>query len=242
MSVKVLIGIPRRESAPSTSFYDCLAALETVPGTCIGKAGRTGVLPGARNRIVREAREMDAEFVWWLDDDALFAPDALVKLLAHDVDVVTGLHLKRKPPFAPYLYDWIDAESGAHQYWLQRGDHGLRAMPGGGAGMNGLLIRRSVLDAMGDPWFTFERLPGNNDDYAEDFPFYRRIAEMGVTFHVAFNVRFGHEFRCGLWPTKNKDGNWETVMADDAPFLGMPAAAPAPGQIIIPRPERIRAV
>lgn len=227
----VLIGYATRDYSPCPAFYDCLAKLETLPKTLVPFQSRTGVLPGQRNRICREAQRLGVDWVWMLDDDQLFDPLALKKLISHGLDAVIGLSLRRKPPFAPLIFDRLDADGNAHQYYLKKHENGV--IPIAGAGMGSLLIRRSVLDAMGDPWFQFERSIGNYDDYAEDFPFYRKLRETGTQLHCDLNVRLGHAFTSYLWPTRDKDGNWQTTMADDQPFATFPSAQD-PSPIVIP--------
>jgi hypothetical protein len=227
---KVLIGYPCREYLPCSAFNDSLANLETFPGVLPIFQARTGVLPGQRNRICREAQRVGADWVWMLDDDQLFAPDTLKKLLAHNVDAVIGIALRRKPPFAPLLYDRIDSDGGAHQFYLKPYHSGL--IPIAGAGLGSLLIRREVLDAIGDPWFTFERSRLNDDDYAEDFPFYQKLREAGFQLHADLNVRILHSFSAFISAQRGKDGQWMTVMSEEQPFAAMPPAED-PSRILV---------
>lgn len=229
---KILIAYPCREFSPCSAFQDAVHKLETVPGTLIPFQARTGVLPGARNRIVREAQRLGVEWVWMLDDDQIFDPTALKKLLAHGKDAVIGVALRRKAPFAPLLYDQIFEDGTAHQYYFKKNENGLVPMAGGG--MGSLLVRRSVLDQIGEPWFSFERSRTNYDDYAEDFPFYRRLREVGTQLYADLNVRIGHQCSVFLWPARDQAGNWVTVMADDAPICSMPSADDPERRVIIP--------
>lgn len=220
--MRVLIGIPTRgEGSPSPFFWQCVCDLRPIPGVQVLPpfVASSGVIPGTRNQICRKALEVGADYVWMLDDDQPFAPDDLAKLLAHDKDIVVPLSLRRGKPFAPLIYDRIDEQGGAHQHYLTPFESGL--IPVAGAGLAGVLIKRTVLDALGDPWFAFERSHYNGDDYAEDFPFYRRVAEAGFTVYCDLDVRFGHRITAYVWPVK-QNGVWMTAMADDAPFAFAP--------------------
>lgn len=234
MAVSVLIGIPCRETAPSSAFYDCLDKLERPAGAVVYQA-RTGVIPGCRNRICREALKVGAEWVWMLDDDQLFAPEALNALLAHSLDVVIGLTLRRKSPFMPLIYDALP-DGQVYQKYLNPGDGGVIEI--GGAGMGGCLIRRAVLEAMADPWFTFVTTVEHPDDYCEDFPFYQSVRDAGFKVHCDLDVNFGHTVTSIVWPVRNPDGQWLTVLAEDQPFIAMPQPVSPLAVVPVKRPER----
>jgi hypothetical protein len=220
MPPSVLIGIPCRESAPSSAFYNCLMQVERPPGTAIFQA-RTGSLAGCRNRICREAIRAGAEWVWQLDDDQLFPPDTLLRLLAHQKDAVIGLTLSRKHPFAPLAFQAARADGGFEQLFLDDGLTGL--VPITAAGLGGLLLRTSVLEWITDPYFVMTQAAAAPDAYAEDFPFYRRLAAAGVQLYLDLDTPFGHTVSSVVWPVCEQ-GTWMTVLSEDAPFAALPPA------------------
>ena len=219
---QVLVGIPCGVRGGFRPFDAVLAQfLKVTPNATVAFA-MTGVLPGARNRIVREAIAGGYDYIWWLDDDQPFAPPDFQQLLAHNVDAVVPLSCRRGAPFLPLLYDEI-AEDHARQHFLTDHEHGL--IPVAAAGFAGLLIRTSCFTKMGvDGWFEFVHPPNNYDDYAEDFPFYRRLAEIGVQLYCDLDTRFGHAVTAVAYIVK-QGGKWVTVLADHEPFVAFPQVA-----------------
>lgn len=193
--------------------------------------GMTGVIPGARNRLVREAfkaqdayvasgGQADDHRIWWLDDDQPFHPDDFSKLLAHNLDAVIPLSVRRGAPFLPLIYDAIDQDGMAHQHFLHDHERGL--IPIVSAGMAGLLIRTTCFRTMGEnAWFEFLHPPHNPDDYAEDFPFYKKLQAAGIRLFCDLETRFGHAVTSVVYPIR-QNGKWMSVLADHEPFCAIP--------------------
>lgn len=229
MLPKIVVGIPCQLHGAYRPFDVCVASLQKYHPEIEVIHGMTGVVPGARNRIVRAAIERKADYIWWLDDDQPFNPGGpgtpeplgdLERLLAHGKDAVIPLSLRRGAPFMPLIYDDVSDNWNARQHYLQAHESGL--IPVAGAGMAGLLIKMSALLKMGDDgWFEFMHPPENFDDYAEDFPFYKRLAASGTQLYCDLDTRFGHAVTCVAYPVK-QDGQWTTVLADVGPFVAFP--------------------
>lgn len=182
--------------------------------------GMTGVVAGARNRLVREALSRGVDYVWWLDDDQPFALGDFDKLFAHQLDAVVPLSPRRGAPFLPLIYDSVSGDWTARQHFLA--DHESGLIPVAGAGMAGLLIRTECFRAIGeDGWFELVHPPTNFDDYAEDFNFYKKLAAAGVQLYCDLDVRFGHAVTSVAYLVKQQ-GQWVTVLADTEPFVAFP--------------------
>ena len=105
--------------------------------------------------------------------------------------------------------------------------------------MAGLLITTAALREMGpDGWFEFVHPPDNFDDYAEDFPFYRKLADQGVQLYCDLSVRFGHEFT-GVAYIVKQQGKWVTVLADSEPFVAFPQPVPPADKLVFPSPAEM---
>jgi len=151
-------------------------------------------------------REMVGEWVWIMGDDHVFAPDILMKLLAHDVDIVVPICMKRTPPYTPVVFRERAEpdEYGNPMYAFGHGD-----MPDSGlhevavAGSAGMLIKRWVLDAIGDPWFVNSAITGVN----EDFAFCDRAAEAGARIWCDYDLPLGHSATHTVWPI-HANGRW----------------------------------
>lgn len=224
---QVLIGIPCHMAGGFRPFEIALQRLMEGRHNTHVFYSMTGVLPGARNRIVREAYRIGAEYIWFLDDDQPFfsgdptRPSDLDALLAHKLDAVIPLSCRRGAPFLPLLYDFIHNDGWiASQHYLLPEDYGL--VPVAASGFAGLLIKTDVFTRMGkDGWFEFTHPPDDFDNYSEDFPFYRKLEKAGVQLYCDLEVRFGHAIQCVAWIVR-QDGKWVTALADHEPFVMFP--------------------
>jgi SAM-dependent methyltransferase len=228
--IKVLIGIPCHMNSGFQPFEVALDHL--IVGRTDVKVFRAmgSVVPGARNRIVREALRLGTEYIWFLDADQPFFPgdpgqpdrlNDLDALMAHGVDAVIPLSSRSGSPYLPLLYSQIqDDGTYAAQRYLDVDDHGLIRIAA--AGMAGLLIRTEILLKMGlDGWFEFKHPVDNADDYNEDLSFYKRLQNMGIQLYCDLNVRFGHAITLVSYIVRQQ-GQWMTVLADKEPVVAFP--------------------
>lgn len=226
---RVMVAVPCDETGGYRPFDVVLAQfLKQTPNADV-RYGMTGVVVGARNRLVRMALAENWDYIWWLDDDQPFNPGGpqspqpigdFEKLMAHGVDAIVPLSLRRRAPFTPLLFDALSDDGHARQHWLSDHERGL--IPVAGAGFAGLLIKTECFRKIGtDGWFEFVHPPENFDDYAEDFPFYQKLAAAGYQLHCDLEVRFGHAVTSVAYPVR-QHGKWMTVLADHEPFVAFP--------------------
>jgi len=138
------------------------------------------------NRLVQN---FEGDWLWIMGDDHVFLPDVLMRLLAHEVDVVVPLCLKRHAPFDPVVYsgeDGIDEESGLTMHRVARlPQKGLVEVYA--AGSAGMLIRRHVLEAIDQP--VFETSNGYQN---EDLMFCRKVRDAGFRIWCDVETAIGH--------------------------------------------------
>lgn len=142
---------------------------------------------------------MDAGDDWllFLDDDGVFAPDLLTRLLARNVDVVGALYLRRDMPFSAIAYE--DVLEDGRFVPLEVKAHPADAMVKVRAvGTGGMLIRRAVFEKMGPPWFR------RDEPHTEDMIF---CIECGSEIHVDLGARIGHMTTATIWPSEAR-GEW----------------------------------
>ena len=60
-----------------------------------------------RELLARNAIELGADYILYLDDDMTFEPDLLKRLLAHKKDVVTAVAYQRKAPYQICVFDFL---------------------------------------------------------------------------------------------------------------------------------------
>lgn len=144
--MKVFIAVPSMDTLPAL-FCQSLALLQRAGDTQIGfEVG--SLVYNARNNLARQAIKAEADWVLWLDSDMVFAPDALIRMLdvcqKNNIDFLTAICFRRKPPYTPCLFDRLDkVEKGASYTALMSVPDGLFQV--GGCGFAGVLLSTDVL-------------------------------------------------------------------------------------------------
>lgn len=172
-----------------------------------------------RNLIVQEKLKPHHEWLWFIDDDNTFRPDILMRLLTRKVDLIQPLVVTKKPPFQPYVYRF-DSESGRYHtpLWDEIPVSGVSEWDAVATG--GLLIQRSVLDAVGYPWF--EEGKTSPDGLGEDLFFSTKAKQKGFRCFVDSDNRMGHMTPLEYWPN-SETGAWQVgVKLDTATEILFP--------------------
>jgi hypothetical protein len=186
-----VVGVPCSDMARYHLFTTSLTMLDVPDNTDIAIHSSASVVENM-NTICRHMPD-HAEWLWIVGDDHTFPRNIVLKLLAHDVDIV-ALCARRTPPFSLVAFDTggngeVD-EHGRPLYHVM----GYDEIPDeplveiAAAGTAGMLIKREVIDRMGFPWFQ------NSDGFTinEDVEFCRRARELGYTIHLDTTIAIGH--------------------------------------------------
>lgn len=162
-------------------------------------------ITNARNGIVRDFLESDADWLWMVDADMVFEPDTLDRLLdaAHDRShpivggLCYGVHDNR---LFPTLYGLSehDGVPCVVRFDTFPKDQ-LFAVDATGAAC--VLVHRSVLERIGAerfnpayPWFQETVLPGTEAQVVgEDVTFCFRARALGFPVHVHTGIHVGHQ-------------------------------------------------
>lgn len=190
--MKILIAVPSTDYVPS-SFAQSLAALNRPEGYEVNLSFISGsLIYDARNRIAKQAIQMEADYVMWFDADMIFDPDTLIQLLNDinsnkEIDIISGLYHRRSIPYSPVLFKKLKCEGDKN--WEDYDNHPDGIFELDGVGFGCVLHKASVLFDMackyGD-WFT----PING--YGEDLSFCIRAKELGFKVFCDSNVKCGH--------------------------------------------------
>jgi hypothetical protein len=231
INVSGYIGVSAAEQSRTTDFWDSFLGIDCPDGTVV-KTGRGANIAANRNGHTRLMLESGAEWLFYVDDDHLFQPDILKRLLAHNVDVVSGLYVHRDAPFLPQMFDVEDEAGRCGHALLSQGERGLVERLSVGAGC--LLVRRRVLEALQMPYWTLGQI--TPDEWGDDLDFCRRVRVAGFSIHVDLEAPIGHKVIGTLWPQRMPDGAWVTALSIGS---GAPIAAfPQPSASRIQRPTR----
>lgn len=188
LAPKIAICLPAVKTMPVESVFSFVRLVDH-----FARSGQSaGVLTSAlcpldraRNALVRHALTTDATHVLFVDSDIVAPPEVPLRLLAHNLDVVSALYFLRHPPYWPCAFldrrdsglPLFDYPAGVSRVWI--------------IGMGFALIRVAVFQRLrnhfGDEkWFSFEGGEG------EDGWFGRRCEEAGILVHLDAEARCGH--------------------------------------------------
>jgi len=233
--IKVLIGIPTGEYGRRADFADYKDLLIKPDGTIISSSH--GQSP-ARNRniIIRQALEHDCTHILFLDDDMGFEPDLLMRLLAHDKDMVTGLYLMRNFPHYPIIFDEAYTDGRCRFSFLRPGRQGLEEIVNAGFGC--VLIKTEVFKGMASRGQTFKTVEGNDlwltlgelekDHWCDDISFFLRARRAGYKLYVDLEARCQHFITGSILPVRMEDGTWHTQLVTTASSEGVRFAQAVP--------------
>jgi hypothetical protein len=155
--------------------------------------------------------QMVGEWVWFMGDDHAFAPDTLLKLLAHNVDVVVPISACKAHPFVPCVVHKPEdgsvwSRSMTFYNWSEVSGHGLLKLPSGDfIGQAGMLVRKHVLDKIGSPWFKtgmFDR-----GKLQEDMWFCHELQTLGYDVWVDQDIILEHWGIVGITAVR-QDGQY----------------------------------
>ncbi len=176
-------------------FTVALAGTQQPPNTFLSIMASASVVENV-NAVIRHLRDED-EWVWILGDDHVWESDCLMQLLETldanpGIDVLVPLVVKRNPPWHLVIFH----EHGIHDdtglpgwrpfAWEEIPEAGVFDVDA--AGSAGMLIRREVLDAVGDPWFRSTGGVYLN----EDVTFCADVRARGYRVAATADVTMGH--------------------------------------------------
>ena len=141
------------------------------------------ILINQRENLISQAIAMKSEWVLWLDSDMMFPPTTLLRLLAHNQDIVACNYMKRSYPFKSVAFmDTNDWESWVP---LQSEDELLTVEA---IGMGCVLMRTSVFEKLNRPYFEYTYQPKTKDWGGEDFTLFKKLNGVGVQLKVDTNL------------------------------------------------------
>jgi hypothetical protein len=191
VNVEGTVAYCSREDPVYPGFAACLARLAQRHPTAKIVQIMTNKIDEGRNAAVVQS---EGDWLWFIDTDMLFAANTLERLLAHNVDLVQTLCLRRHPPHEPIMYE--DAPDRPNT--TVRGRPGLREVTSLGAG--GTLYRRKVFESIPGPWF--EGILG-----VEDTNFAQKARAAGFKMYVDTATPVGHTTPMVVWP-QYQNGQW----------------------------------
>ena len=197
-TVIVLGGDLARWHAFEQSFQAMIPQLP--PGSQVVHA--TGQwLATAINRCIDLMRPED-QFVHIWADDHVFQPDILNKLLDHNLPIVAPLVCLRSWPFRPSLFHDKDGVFIGYDWSELAGQAGV--IPVDAYGGPGVVIRREVIEALGQPFF--ECMPGSRESPREDLWTFLKCKRSGFQPYCDLDLPIGHCLAAAIFPARTIGG------------------------------------
>lgn len=208
MSQKVYVAMMTRdrpEIETSLALLNTIREIEKSGGRMTLKyVVRDSIIPKTRNQFVADFLASDCTDLVMLDDDVVWEPNALLRLLSHDCDVVGGVYPKRRDPIEYPVRRLEGAELDQRTGLLE-----VQFLPTGFLRMTRACLERMTDyyadlrykddDATGGYahalfWFDLHPDPdcGELTVWGEDFTFCRRWQEIGGKVYLDALLRFKH--------------------------------------------------
>lgn len=160
------------------------------------------------NQAIRQLRDID-EWIWILGDDHVWESDCLMHLLAAmdgnpNADIMVPLVTKRNPPWHLVIFHDAGMTDGIPSWlpytWEEIPEQGVFEIDA--AGNAGMVIRREVLDEMGDPWFE-----SHANILNEDVMFCQAARLRGFKVFACADTTMGHLGIFNVRPVRH-NGRW----------------------------------
>ena len=131
------------------------------------------------------------DYLFSVDSDISFASDTLAKMLAHDVDVVSGLYIQRKPgQHILELYEHNNRGGVTNIDYAKIKDRGLVEIAGCGFGC--CLIKKTVMQQVGYPQFEYHSALDHSNTISEDVDFCRKALAKGFRIFADTTIQCEH--------------------------------------------------
>jgi len=175
----------------------------------------------SRNIIIEQALKHNCTHVFFMDDDMVIEKDSLIKLLAHDKDVVSGLYLMRGYPHFPVAFDEAFDSGKCKFMYLEPGKQGL--VPIVNCGLGCVLIKTEVFRKLSKPWVTLGEI--EKDGWCDDVAFFNKVRKAGFEMYCDMDVRAGHLVSFALWPAYT-NGVWYSQYKHESGNVMVPQTIP----------------
>lgn len=146
----------------------------------------------SRNKLASAAR---GEYIFFVDDDVLPPPNAIVKLYEHKKDFITGLYFARQRPHYPQIHTLTKDDERRCDSVIDYPKDKLIEVDACAAGC--MLIKRKVFEKLKQPYFHYIPATETEPKMGEDFFFCKKLREAGIKIYCDTSVicrHIGDEF------------------------------------------------
>jgi hypothetical protein len=185
-SVKLAILVPARDYVYSQFSFSLAQLMKTTSLAGIDTYlffDTSTILLNQRENLVKNAIELDSDYILWLDSDMMFPSTTVLRLLNHNKDVVACNYMKRSNPLKSVAYPTPGEWNG----WLPitNNDELVEVR---GVGMGCVLMKTKIFKELEQPWFEFIWQSSVKDWGGEDFKLCKKINEIGYKIWIDMNL------------------------------------------------------
>lgn len=180
--IKLAILVPTRDMVHTHFAYSLTQLVKTTSEVGIDTYlyfDSSTILLNQREKLIDEAIKMEADYVLWLDSDMMFPSNVVLKLLAHNKDIVACNYMKRSLPMKTVAYtdlndwdSWVPMEPQEELVKVK------------GIGMGCILMKTDVFKKLEKPYFEFRFKEDTKDWFGEDFILQDKIQKIGYEIFV----------------------------------------------------------
>lgn len=159
----------------------------------ISKGNKYEDIAGKRTQLVNDAVRSGFTHLLFLDDDMMFPPNTLRRLMSHNAPFVSGLGFMRKKPFYPTIFKTFYSRKGMtvtekHEFITEYPDTPFVV---DGVGLFCCLIDLSIIPKLRTPLFETKGITSDSN-IGEDLSFTRKLWEKGYKVLIDPAIKTGH--------------------------------------------------
>ena len=174
-------------------FAQSLATINRV-GECYISFLIGSLISEAREKLAKQALELKADYILWLDSDMMFPADVMERMLRHmeeGRDIVSGLYFRRRAPFTPVLFKSFEIDEENHKGTWEGYDnyprHSMFEIAACGFGC--VMMRADIIE---DVFINYKTAFGQLQGYGEDMSFSWRARQLGYKIWCDSTIGCGH--------------------------------------------------
>lgn len=192
--VSVVVGIPTFGMVSTYFLQARLSQQFPLVSSSMDYIVKGKPIAEARNEIVEHALNIDANYIYWLDDDVIAPGDSFLKLWRHQKAIINGVYWSKSNPPMPLLFrGHLDMP---YLNW-HIGDLIEIDAAGNGLTLVKTEVYRDITKKVGGPWYSTEygSFPGvkaSPHNNTEDLYFYWKAKKAGYKIWADTSVQAFH--------------------------------------------------
>ncbi len=179
--IKIAIGVPLSHNTIPIEFFESFIQMKKPNNHVFFRAGGYQGLDHMRNQLVDAAQRYNCSHLLFLDVDHRHNPDTIVKLLSHNLPIVSGLSFMRNPPYSVCAFNGM-----INNYKEIENIPDNEIIEVDSVGGACLLVNMDVFKNIKKPYFKFMKNPDPNIDFdiGEDVYFCNLVKQAGYKIYI----------------------------------------------------------